>query len=257
LLFIICPGFRLYAQTTIGDGEPAKAALLQIKDKEPATGGLLLPRVELNTLDDFLLAGLTPDQERNHTGLLVYNVKEDTTSQLEKGIYQWNGTEWQKLKKISKTEGVSEKKLIYRGTQADENGILSLGEFEFRMTTELKKSVQHNYPQLRLSSPGQKTYYWQISEYFDNIVDSNGDMKDEWPTTTGGSVGFYCQVRTVKMTDAFVNCNSVNRMLSNLERNEMWLADIDHDNMYHVQFMVLGNNDKDAQKTYIIIAQKY
>jgi hypothetical protein len=253
---------------TIGSGKaPADAALLQIKDREPAAqaadgvtaaGGLLLPRVALNGLDDFSLANLTEDQKKNHTGLLVYNVEADATRQLEKGIYQWNGTEWEKLKKISKTEGSSIKKLIYRASKADETRILSLGIFEFRMKPYNAANPQNTNPQMKLSSdqPTDKTFYWHFIEYFD---DATGAMKDRWDDKDPNKWGYYFISRqeTVKKS-SFTDCNRTGRLLSPLERDEMWLADKDNNHIYHVQFMVLGDEKaKNSQRTYIIIAQKY
>lgn len=107
-LYSIIP---IFAQVTIGSGkEPVKGALLQLKDKEPTstsnvtstTGGLALPRVELvdvTTLQPFIKTTDTEWQtanqaetKRKHTGLTVFNIKENTTFQ--KGIYVWDGNKW-------------------------------------------------------------------------------------------------------------------------------------------------------------------
>jgi hypothetical protein len=79
-------------------------------------------------------------------------------------------------------------------------------------------------------------------------------MKTGWPALNWG---YYFRLRSMALTKSFQNCNESGHALTNLERDEMWLADIDNDNMYHIQFMVLGENDTASQKTYIIIAQKY
>ncbi|MDR1937114.1 MAG: hypothetical protein LBQ73_01275, partial [Tannerellaceae bacterium] len=87
LIVLLFFNFKSNAQVTIGLGNsPEEAALLQLKDQQPlpgskgataTTGGLLLPRVELNGTDDFtLIPTITREQEKDHTGLLVYNVKE-------------------------------------------------------------------------------------------------------------------------------------------------------------------------------------
>ncbi|MDR1624309.1 MAG: hypothetical protein LBS04_04980 [Tannerellaceae bacterium] len=240
LLLIACSGFRLEAQMTIGHGAtPAKAALLQLKDKEPApgtegataeTGGLLLPRVELNSLTDFSLPiSLTGEQKEDHTGLLVYNV--ETSGGLAKGVYQWCGTEWKMLKKISKTEGASVKKEIYQGTAADATRVISLGKFEFRMTG----SGLNPTPQFRLTG-ATATIHWQVNEYLYHV---------DYPKPL-----FYLMEKTMT-PNTWYNCLDA---LMNIERDEVWIADLDDDgSMYRVQFMVLGYTNF----TYVIVAQKY
>ena len=95
-----------FAQVTIGSEElPEKAALLDIKTKVDNTGsvssdngGLLLPRVEISdatTLDVFSdITGIDTDEQKlRHKGLTVYNIG---TTNMEEGVYVWNGTKWQK-----------------------------------------------------------------------------------------------------------------------------------------------------------------
>ncbi len=97
----------LFAQVTIGMGEkPAKAALLQLKDQASdasnvtsKTGGLLLPRVKLvnlKTLEPFMSPTVTnyAEEKKLSTGLLVYNVNEQTADKIYPGVYCWNGEEW-------------------------------------------------------------------------------------------------------------------------------------------------------------------
>lgn len=117
LCFLSVFGLTITAQVTIGSGTPpAKAALLELKNQEaqsPAsvtddanvtskTGGLLLPRVKLidkNTLQPFIATNdeLWNEKETNkireiHAGLMVYNLS--ITSELEQGIYVWDGAKW-------------------------------------------------------------------------------------------------------------------------------------------------------------------
>lgn len=102
---------NLNAQVTIGsDLPPEKAAVLDIKTqqgeggtKTSARGGLLLPRVELNNLNElniFESVKVTDSdyaiQKLNHTGLTVFNTQEDETQGIEKGIYVWSGQKWEK-----------------------------------------------------------------------------------------------------------------------------------------------------------------
>lgn len=103
--------YSLTAQVTIGfDEEPAKAALLQIKDKkvtDPATsnvtaehGGLLLPRILIQDIQSLapLYEGYntlsSSDKEKEsllHTGLMVYHVG---STALKEGVYIWHNNKW-------------------------------------------------------------------------------------------------------------------------------------------------------------------
>ena len=104
---------QVKAQVTIGSSaQPNRAALLDIKDKETpginnetaTTGGLLLPRVLLvnsTTLEPFIaltdtnwINASTSKVKENHVGLQVYNLS--TSNGFVRGIYVWNGANWQK-----------------------------------------------------------------------------------------------------------------------------------------------------------------
>jgi hypothetical protein len=107
------------AQVTIGlDKEPAKAALLEIKTKEPpeeafiitddknitsADGGFLLPRVKLvstTTLEPFISTGdlewtnNTNSLKARHAGLMVYNLTNTGNGVLYPAVYTWDGEKW-------------------------------------------------------------------------------------------------------------------------------------------------------------------
>lgn len=95
-----------FAQVTVGvDLPPQKAALLDIKSKDDASGqissengGLLLPRVQIT---DFTKLGVfskitgidTPAEGIKHRGLTVYNIGN---ANINEGIYVWDGIKWQK-----------------------------------------------------------------------------------------------------------------------------------------------------------------
>lgn len=94
------------AQVTIGSNvTPEKAALLDMKtrsggagDTSSDGGGLLMPRVsitDLSILGIFSdITGLDDAAEKlKHRGLTVYNIG---TTDVEAGIYVWDGTKWQK-----------------------------------------------------------------------------------------------------------------------------------------------------------------
>ncbi|MDR2810240.1 MAG: hypothetical protein LBB84_06755 [Tannerellaceae bacterium] len=263
VLFVLCLAISsfsgLHAQMTIGLGTPpAKAALLQLKDKEPspgtkdatATGGLLLPRVELASRDALpLLINPTSADKKDHTGLLVYNLTENAALQLEKGIYQWDGDKWKKLDNsvVTNTAGSTVKKEAYRGTVPNENHVLSLGIYEFRMVNKTNAT----YPQFRLApdsrSQADTTLLWQVSKYWDNNQEAE----------KGNGYSFWVKKKTKSELpkDGWVDCRDSMRIS---ERNEVWIADLKNENMYRVQFLIFGSSTPANQnKTYAIIARKY
>lgn len=90
-----------YAQAQVGFGTstPHKSAQIDIDSKDK---GLLMPRVELVSLTNAVTPINTPAE-----GLLVYNTKIDTTEQLEKGFYVWEGTTWKRFATQNELEAVS------------------------------------------------------------------------------------------------------------------------------------------------------
>ncbi|MDR1881116.1 MAG: hypothetical protein LBQ78_09295 [Tannerellaceae bacterium] len=245
---------RLNAQVTIGmDEAPKKAALLQLKDVSATqytknatatTGGLLLPRVELTSLTSFTLP-LSPapsdDEKEDHTGLLVYNLTEDANEHLEKGIYQWDGSQWKVLSKVTKTEGATVRKVIYRGTAPDENQVVNVGIFEFRIDNSAISQFR------RVSGAGAATHYWQVGKFSDSNLNAENT---DW---NNSSYSFDLESKENMVDGVWENCKG--NAMGNTERNEVWLADLENDNMYHVLFMILGESS--GTKTYLIVAQKY
>jgi hypothetical protein len=245
--------FKLNAQVTVGSGNlPEKAALLQLKDKQAAagskdataSGGLLLPRVELSGLNDFtLLLSPSEDEKKKHTGLLVYNVKVNATLNLEKGIYQWDGTQWKVLSKVTKTEGATVRKVIYRGTAPDESQVVNVGIFEFRINGSAISQFR------RVLGSGTATHYWQVGKF------SDSDTGNESQVWTASGYTFELKSKANIQAGAWEDCKGTATAMSNTERNELWIEDLQNDNMYHVLFMILGGSSGD--KTYLIVAQKY
>ncbi|MDR1562802.1 MAG: hypothetical protein LBS54_06955 [Dysgonamonadaceae bacterium] len=246
LLSVSCLGLRLHAQVSIGLAtSPENAALLQLKDVEPAAntknatatnGGLLLPRVELNSIDQFSLSGQT-DNLPNKTGMLVYNINVDQGKNLEKGIYLWTGTEWEILRKITTTSPPAKqvpftKKIIYQSTSADETRIISIGKFEFRLSGA--------YPQIRLAA-GQSSqkYFLHLNRYWHDGAENAGYSFDSFSRS---------------LTNGWI---SLNTMSNSHERNEIWLADPDPNNlkMYNVQFIIM--HVQGTPNFYAIIAKEY
>jgi hypothetical protein len=105
------------AQVTIGSTEvPNKGALLDMKSVTEAASdsvggytskqGLSCPRVKLESRSQLkpMYTYLGPDvptanDARRHRGLLVYNLTDDLSADLEEGFYYWNGSEWTPLQK--------------------------------------------------------------------------------------------------------------------------------------------------------------
>jgi hypothetical protein len=245
------------AQITIGSIEdPAIGALLDLKDQLPnaenvtsTTGGLLLPRVKLSNPNDFsLIPNLEQGKKKDYTGLLVYNLKIDGTLSLEKGIYQWDGERWRKLNKITKTENVVVKKKTYSATSPDPKQIVSIGIFEFRM------DVRNNstYPQFRLKTDTtQDSIYWQVNEYWDYYSTSESiNLEDN-------GIGYSFDLKKKKSNDSrsWVDCQN---SMTDMERNEIWLADLEHNQMYQIQFIIIRTSINSAPFcTYSIIVKRY
>ncbi|MDR1880945.1 MAG: hypothetical protein LBQ78_08435 [Tannerellaceae bacterium] len=251
--------FKGNAQVTIGsDLAPEKAALLQIKEKQAApgtkgatatAGGLVLPRVELNGIHEFaLIPNATDVQKKDHTGLLVYNLKTDAALRIEKGIYLWNGAKWTMMQKTTKTDGVAVKKSIYRAKKPDPSHVVHAGVFEFRMTERAS--------QFRLVLPNKDS--WPLYGLIN--WDRDRDIKDEpggWPAS-GKNYDFSFGVLSYSLDSN--EWREIKMWTSNAEKQDIWLSDVENDNMYHIQFMVLGPDESDhpdADKTYAIIALRY
>jgi uncharacterized protein (TIGR02145 family) len=159
----------LAAQVTIGAGlEPNVGAVLDLKQENRADGsanslkGLGLPRVNLTNLKPTLSTGATNSLPVSigaastenwslsaHTGLTVYNVKEDQCAGILGGVYTWSGTEWMYLGRIPEevlAQGVEyhdPKPGVYEGFWSAEFG--SAGRW---MTTNLAAwkydGIQHS-----------------------------------------------------------------------------------------------------------------
>lgn len=102
-VFLLLSLLYTQAQVTIGSGiEPAQGAILQLKENENtsvnSTKGLAMPRVLLNTNNDFdpILAGASVEDKSAHEGLTVYHVG---SVNLCAGLYVWNNSVWHRLPK--------------------------------------------------------------------------------------------------------------------------------------------------------------
>lgn len=102
-------GQNMYAQVTIGTGEPPTGgAILQIKTIEGVKGagsnankGMLLPRVNLkDTKMLYPMFEVGYDklfQDPIHAGLMVYNTNAELLDSNGAGIYFWNGQSWKPM----------------------------------------------------------------------------------------------------------------------------------------------------------------
>jgi hypothetical protein len=170
----------------------------------------------------------------------VYNVKQNATLQLEKGIYQWSGEKWKKLNRITKTEGAAVKKEIYQANSPNESRTVALGIFEFRINN-------NSIPQFRtISGTGNRSFYWQVNRYWDENPSNEA--------TSFSNSGYASELKEENNVQAntWKDCSS--NALSNVGKTEVWLADLVNQNMYHIQFIIFGNN---SPQRYLILAEKY
>lgn len=85
--FLYLLSYNSFAQVGIGNTNPDESSLLDIRDANGNTKGLLIPRVSIGNL------GLPAPVTSPETSLLVYNTNGATGS----GFYYWNGTRWTQI----------------------------------------------------------------------------------------------------------------------------------------------------------------
>lgn len=113
LLTFLLPLINTQAQVTVGlNEEPVQGAVLQLKDIAGVTNGeanakrgLMLPRVTLKGVEEAKIGAstdFTTDKDI-HTGLMVYNLYDNTDIESEfgkllcPGPYVWTGSKWDRL----------------------------------------------------------------------------------------------------------------------------------------------------------------
>ncbi len=146
MLFMAFLALPLKSQVTIGSDEaPVAGALLQLKEKPDVTDstlnayrGLALPRVTLS--DKYQLFPMFASDptssnpvanadyltnksvhDKSHTGLIVYNLVEDDSKDLCKGLNLWDGTQWicfQPRTENAKFSAVSCSDIVLKGVYA-------------------------------------------------------------------------------------------------------------------------------------------
>ncbi|MDR0866376.1 MAG: fibrobacter succinogenes major paralogous domain-containing protein [Candidatus Symbiothrix sp.] len=90
----------LRAQITIGGtSDPQAGAILDLNST--VKGGLILSNVEITDLGKIPagFVGISSAQETNEalTGTIVYNTYENAEAKIKKGLYVWDGEDWQPL----------------------------------------------------------------------------------------------------------------------------------------------------------------
>lgn len=114
LLLLLFVSVQFHGQVTIGSGiEPNKGALLDLKEFEiaesvkggaTATKGIMLPRVVLKNLNELTMSDnvIVDDAEgawKVHEGLTVFNLYEDLSKKICKGVYVFDSSSWVRLGK--------------------------------------------------------------------------------------------------------------------------------------------------------------
>jgi hypothetical protein len=236
----------LYAQVSIGSLlTPDPAVLLQIKEREASDGGatadrgILLPRVELNSLSDItVIANTTPNKNKiaDLTGLLVYNVN---TAGMEEGIYEWDGREWVALEVLSEEEGAYTEKALIQTNSLDENNTptVSVGRFSFRFSTNKEAQCK-----LNAVPSGDETVGFHIGRFWQEINNYE-------------HIGYAYDSKILTFTPSnFGWKNLHSTAMAREERWEVWLADAVMNKVYNVRFIIYT---RVAAPTYIVLVTEY
>lgn len=181
LFFLTGVFFQIKSQVTIGSSvPPAKAALLQIKDRDPVdpannnvtsvSGGLVLSRVNLvniNSLEPFVdtTAADYATQKLLHIGMIVYNLTNSGNA-LVPGLYEWDGKRWSIMTSQQTSEfGIQDcSKISVFGNYFSN---VALGASNY-ITVPLRVTTPGSYSLLARTGNG---YYFQASGVFDAAGD--------------------------------------------------------------------------------------
>jgi hypothetical protein len=248
------------AQVVIGSSTPSEpAALLQLKEYDSPSGsggetaksgGLLLPRVELKDLGNptVIPADAGADKKKELTGLLVYNV--NTSSGMEEGIHEWDGTRWYLLEPISNTSGFSTRKKLLRGEMTATNvPTLRMGIFEFRICHDpdpLKRK-----PQFRVAGalPAKTAFWFQVTRFWDYNVMGIPNMQVP-------QVGYTFDVgkRDIAPSDAQWYDFHSEDLKKEDQRYELWIADPLNDRLYGIDILIFQT---ELEPAFAILVAEY
>lgn len=169
LLITILIALPMHSQVSIGtEIPPLKGALLDLKESNKPDGsanalkGLMMARVELTDINNLtpILQSTEPGYatlKLGYAGLIVYNV--GVNPPLEKGLYFWNGTKWEKANTLSQGASVDAE----NGLTASNNTISLGGELEEHTTIDLKnfnlKFNENGSGKIGLNLPAPKVPY--------------------------------------------------------------------------------------------------
>ncbi|MDR2954008.1 MAG: hypothetical protein LBV43_02900 [Prevotella sp.] len=103
-LFLLVLSIQVSAQVTIGSNlDTNLGSLLDLKETDNGSGkanstrGLLLPRVNLQSLTNLKPEGASFSGDDLHVGLMIYNLKSNPKEGLCPGVYTWSGDTWEYL----------------------------------------------------------------------------------------------------------------------------------------------------------------
>jgi hypothetical protein len=252
---------NLHAQVTIGILEaPADGALLQLKSiagaakgGENAKDGLLLPRVSL--VDYKRLSPAVPDdkvnddEKKDHIGLVVYNLTEN--AYLKKGVAIWNGTRWNCIanKDVTKSVGMEVKKNLYSNTRPLPDSSVVFHSIVVNMKSKAG-TPHHAVPEFKVNDPYKPTgnairqYEYQMAQYYRN---NESEYSNDLFLKSHTSNSDY---------DKF-DLNSPTGHMSPIERNEVWMYDETSNEIFHLQFFIMGQDIASAIKTYAILIEQF
>ena len=153
--FFLVATLNSNAQVTIGlKEEPEKGSLLQLKNIEnaPLEGanankGLLLPRVKLvdiRQLEPMFPRGYNKEeQDKKHTGLLVYNMNENLYDGDGQGVYMWDGEKWFGMGMVKRKISVNPLNVYIYKYKYTEDGVEKVRE---RTASAQVSTVPLNFP---------------------------------------------------------------------------------------------------------------
>lgn len=153
--FFLVATLNSNAQVTIGlKEEPEKGSLLQLKNIEnaPLEGanankGLLLPRVKLvdiRQLEPMFPRGYNKEeQDKKHTGLLVYNMNENLYDGDGQGVYMCDGEKWFGMGMVKRKISVNPLNVYIYKYKYTEDGVEKVRE---RTASAQVSTVPLNFP---------------------------------------------------------------------------------------------------------------